>query len=93
VILGIDAGATFAGFTLQDDAGRVRSHKLRTSARDLEAVILRMPFFGLGGILRCCLVCVSRRICQSRHPVPEWVLVPSAAWVHQQVYLHGIPRS
>ena len=24
----------------------------------------------------------------NRHPVPEWVPVPSAAWVHQQVYLH-----
>jgi uncharacterized protein YbgA (DUF1722 family) len=24
----------------------------------------------------------------NRHPVPDWVPVPSAAWVHQQAYLH-----
>jgi len=24
----------------------------------------------------------------SRYPVPDWVPVPSAAWVHRQVYLH-----
>jgi uncharacterized protein YbgA (DUF1722 family) len=28
----------------------------------------------------------------NRHPVPEWVPVPSAAWVHQQVYLHPYPK-
>ena len=28
----------------------------------------------------------------NRYPVPEWVLVPSAAWVHQQVYLHRYPK-
>jgi uncharacterized protein YbgA (DUF1722 family) len=28
----------------------------------------------------------------NRHPVPEWVPVPSAAWVHQQVYLHRYPK-
>ena len=24
----------------------------------------------------------------NRHPVQEWVPVPSAAWVHRQAYLH-----
>ncbi len=28
----------------------------------------------------------------SRYAVPEWVPVPSAAWVHQQVYLHPYPK-
>jgi uncharacterized protein YbgA (DUF1722 family) len=28
----------------------------------------------------------------NRNPVPDWVLVPSAAWVHQQVYLHPYPK-
>jgi hypothetical protein len=28
----------------------------------------------------------------NRYPVPDWVLVPSAAWVHQQVYLHLYPK-
>ena len=28
----------------------------------------------------------------SRYPVPGWVPVPSAAWVHQQVYLHPYPK-
>jgi hypothetical protein len=28
----------------------------------------------------------------NRYPVPEWVPVPSAAWVHQQVYLHPYPK-
>jgi len=27
-----------------------------------------------------------------RYPAPEWVLAPSAAWVHQQVYLHPYPK-
>jgi uncharacterized protein YbgA (DUF1722 family) len=27
-----------------------------------------------------------------RYPVPEWVPVPSAAWVDQQVYLHPYPK-
>jgi len=34
MILGIDAGGTFTGFVLLDDAGRVCIHKLRTPARD-----------------------------------------------------------
>jgi uncharacterized protein YbgA (DUF1722 family) len=28
----------------------------------------------------------------NRYPVPEWVPVPSAAWVHQQVYLNPYPK-
>ena len=24
--------------------------------------------------------------------MPDWVPVPSAAWVHQQVYLHPYPK-
>jgi hypothetical protein len=32
------------------------------------------------------------RAALSRYPVPEWVLVPSAAWVPQQVYLHPYPK-
>jgi uncharacterized protein YbgA (DUF1722 family) len=28
----------------------------------------------------------------SRYPVPDWVPVPSAAWVHQQVCLHPYPK-
>jgi hypothetical protein len=28
----------------------------------------------------------------NRCPVPEWVPVPSAAWVHQQVYLNPYPK-
>ena len=28
----------------------------------------------------------------NRYPVPEWVPVPSAAWVDQQVYLHPYPK-
>ena len=28
----------------------------------------------------------------NRYPVPDWVPVPSAAWVHQQVYLHPYPK-
>jgi uncharacterized protein YbgA (DUF1722 family) len=28
----------------------------------------------------------------NRYPVPEWVPVPSAAWVDQQVYLHPHPK-
>ncbi len=28
----------------------------------------------------------------NRSPVPEWVLAPSTAWVHQQVYLHPYPK-
>jgi N-methylhydantoinase A/oxoprolinase/acetone carboxylase beta subunit len=34
MILGIDAGGTFTDFVLLDGAGRVRMHKLLTSARD-----------------------------------------------------------
>jgi uncharacterized protein YbgA (DUF1722 family) len=29
----------------------------------------------------------------NRYPVPDWVPVPSVAWVHQQVYLHLYLRS
>ena len=28
----------------------------------------------------------------NRYPVPEWVPVPSTAWVPQQVYLHPYPK-
>jgi uncharacterized protein YbgA (DUF1722 family) len=28
----------------------------------------------------------------SRYPVPDWVPVPSVAWVPQQVYLHPYPK-
>ena len=28
----------------------------------------------------------------NRHPVPDWVPMPSAAWVHQQVYLNPSPK-
>jgi uncharacterized protein YbgA (DUF1722 family) len=28
----------------------------------------------------------------NRHPFPDWVPVPSAAWVHQQVYLQPYPK-
>jgi hypothetical protein len=28
----------------------------------------------------------------NRYPVPDWVPVPSAAWVPQQVYLHPYPK-
>ena len=28
----------------------------------------------------------------NRFPVPDWVPVPSEAWVHQQVYLHPYPK-
>jgi uncharacterized protein YbgA (DUF1722 family) len=27
-----------------------------------------------------------------RHSVPDWVPVPSEAWVHQQVYLNPYPK-
>jgi len=40
MILGIDVGGTFADFRL-DDAGRVRIHKLPTSARDQSVSILQ----------------------------------------------------
>jgi uncharacterized protein YbgA (DUF1722 family) len=26
------------------------------------------------------------------YPVPDWVPVPSVAWVHQQGYLHPYPK-
>jgi hypothetical protein len=29
----------------------------------------------------------------NRYSVPDWVPVPSAAWVHQQVYLHPYPKA
>ena len=28
----------------------------------------------------------------NRYPVPDWVPAPSAAWVHQQVYLNPYPK-
>jgi hypothetical protein len=28
----------------------------------------------------------------NRYPVPDWVLVPSAAWVHQQLYPNPHPK-
>ena len=28
----------------------------------------------------------------NRHPVPDWVPVPNAAWVPQQVYLNPYPK-
>ncbi len=28
----------------------------------------------------------------NRYPVPDWVPVPSAAWVHLLVYLHPYPK-
>jgi uncharacterized protein YbgA (DUF1722 family) len=28
----------------------------------------------------------------NRYPVPDWVLVPSAAWVPQKVYVHPYPE-
>jgi uncharacterized protein YbgA (DUF1722 family) len=28
----------------------------------------------------------------NRYPVPDWVPVPSVAWVHQQVYLNPYPK-
>lgn len=41
MILGIDVGGTFTDFVLLDDAGRVRIHKLLTSARDQSVSILQ----------------------------------------------------
>ncbi|MGD8903965.1 MAG: hydantoinase/oxoprolinase family protein [Anaerolineae bacterium] len=41
MILGIDVGGTFTDFVLLDDAGRVRIHKLLTSARDQSISILQ----------------------------------------------------
>jgi N-methylhydantoinase A len=41
MILGIDVGGTFTDFCLLDDAGRVRTHKLLTSACDGSAAILQ----------------------------------------------------
>jgi N-methylhydantoinase A len=41
VILGIDVGGTFTDFVLLDGAGRVRIHKLLTSARDQSIAILQ----------------------------------------------------
>lgn len=41
MILGIDVGGTFTDFVLLDDAGRVRIHKLLTSARDPSVAILQ----------------------------------------------------
>ena len=33
----------------------------------------------------------TRRNHPNRHPVPDWVPVPSVAWAHQQVYQHLHP--
>ncbi len=41
MLLGIDVGGTFTDFVLLDDAGRVRIHKLLTSARDPSVAILQ----------------------------------------------------
>jgi len=41
MILGVDVGGTFTDFVLLDDAGRVRIHKLLTSARDPSLAILQ----------------------------------------------------
>ncbi len=41
MILGIDVGGTFTDFVLLDEAGRVRIHKLLTTARDPSLAILR----------------------------------------------------
>jgi N-methylhydantoinase A len=41
MILGIDVGGTFTDFVSLDDAGRVRIHKLLTSARDQSVAILQ----------------------------------------------------
>jgi N-methylhydantoinase A len=41
MILGIDVGGTFTDFVRLDDAGRVRIHKLLTSARDQSVSILQ----------------------------------------------------
>jgi N-methylhydantoinase A len=41
MILGVDVGGTFTDFVLLDGAGRVRIHKLLTSARDPSQAILR----------------------------------------------------
>ncbi len=41
MILGVDVGGTFTDFVLLDSAGRVRIHKLLTSARDQSVAILQ----------------------------------------------------
>lgn len=41
MILGIDVGGTFTDFVLLDSAGRVRIHKLLTSARDQSVAIIQ----------------------------------------------------
>ncbi|MFN2225852.1 MAG: hydantoinase/oxoprolinase N-terminal domain-containing protein, partial [Anaerolineae bacterium] len=41
MILGIDVGGTFTDLVLLDGAGRVRIHKLLTSARDPSVAILQ----------------------------------------------------
>jgi N-methylhydantoinase A len=41
MILGVDVGGTFTDFCLLDNAGRVRIHKLLTSARDQSEAILQ----------------------------------------------------
>jgi N-methylhydantoinase A len=41
MILGVDVGGTFTDFVLLDDAGRIRIHKLLTSARDPSLAILQ----------------------------------------------------
>ena len=46
MILGIDAGGTFTGFVLLDDAGQVSIHELLTSARDQSVSILQ----GIGAL-------------------------------------------
>ena len=34
----------------------------------------------------------SQRAALNRYPFPDWVPVPSVAWVPQQVYLHPYPK-
>ena len=49
MILGVDVGGTFTDLVLLDDAGRVRIHKLLTSARDpSEAIVQGIAEIGAG---------------------------------------------
>ena len=49
MILGVDVGGTFTDLVLLDDAGRVRIHKLLTSARDpSEAIVQGIAAIGAG---------------------------------------------
>jgi len=49
MILGVDVGGTFTDLVLLDDAGRVRIHKLLTTARDpSEAIVQGIAEIGAG---------------------------------------------